>query len=753
MFGITSAPEIYQKIIQDTLRGCPGVANIVDDIIVSGRGVQDHDRNLLIVMRRLEEHGLTLNEDKCEFRMPELTFFGHKLSRDGVSPSEEKISAILNASQPQNATEVRSFLGLVQYSSKFIPDVSQVAEPLRKLTRKGEPFVWGSEQEKAFQELKRRITRSETLAYFREECLTRIVADAGPTGLGAVLTQLQDGAWRVVSYASRNLTAVERRYSQTEKEALALVWACERFSLYVYGRDFELETDHKPLEYIYSKTSKPSARVERWVLRLQGYQYKVVYRPGKTNIADALSRLNCRKSTDVSGEAVDHVRFIARESTPIALTAKEVEMASANDPELISLRHYIRTGNWSECKMPAYLSVKNELCVLGKLVLRGSRLVIPQSLRKEVLHLGHEGHQGVVKMKRRLRTKVWWPRMDLDAERVCKSCHGCQVVGEYSPPEPMQRVEPPSGPWQDVACDLLGPLPSDESLLVVVDYYSRFFEVEIMRSTTSKKVIEVMTPMFTRYGYPHSLKSDNGSQFVSDEFETFLSEYGVEHKRSPTLWPQANGEVERQNRTLLKALKIAHAEGKNWREELNKTLFAYRTTPHSSTGVTPAFLMFGRELKSKLPELRRDKSVMDESIRDRDWSQKLSGKQYADKRRGAEQSLAMPGDQVLLRNTKTHGKLESKFEHEPYTVETKEGQELSLRSKDGIICRRNSSFTKPFRNPGAEESSQELSHPDSLQSESEQQVTHEEPTCDDRPQRIRKLPEKFKELNCFEQTC
>ena len=172
----------------------------------------------------------------------------------------------------------------------------------------------------------------------------------------------------------------------------------------------------------------------------------------------------------------------------------------------------------------------------------------------------------------------------------------------------MQRVEPPSGPWQDVPIDVLVPLPSGESLLVVVDYYSRFFEGVVMHSTTSQKMIEELMPIFTRYGYTFSLKSDDAPQFVSEEFEVFLTGHGIEHRKSTPLWPQADGEVERQNRTLLKSLKITDAE------ELNKFLLPYRTTPHSSTGATPAFLMFGRELKTKLPQLRPNKSVLDEGI-------------------------------------------------------------------------------------------------------------------------------------------
>ena len=204
-----------------------------------------------------------MNGDKCQFTMTKLTFFGHELTSNGVNPSEEKVAAIRDARSPKDASEVRSFMGLVQYSAKFMLDLASIAKPIQELTRKGVTFKWGAEQQRSFQELKKLITQAETLAYYQVGCRTRIVADASPVGLGAVLTQQQGGVWRVISYASRNLSDVECRYSQTAKEVLALVWTCERFSMYVTGETFELETDHKPLERIYSRTSKPCARTER----------------------------------------------------------------------------------------------------------------------------------------------------------------------------------------------------------------------------------------------------------------------------------------------------------------------------------------------------------------------------------------------------------------------------------------------------------------------------------------------------------
>ena len=173
----------------------------------------------------------------------------------------------------------------------------------------------------------------------------------------------------------------------------------------MYGRKFELETDHKPLEFIFGRLSKLSARIERWILRSQGYDYRIICRPGKAKKVDALSRLNQFEPKNTSGEEFDFVKAVAEESLTVALTAKQAELASDSDPEIASLRQYILSGDWSQCRMTAYVCVKDELCVLGKLVLRGTRIV-PKALRREVLHLAPEGHQGIVKMKASLRTKV-----------------------------------------------------------------------------------------------------------------------------------------------------------------------------------------------------------------------------------------------------------------------------------------------------------------------------------------------------------
>ena len=295
-------------------------------------------------------------------------------------------------------------------------------------------------------------------------------------------------------------------------------------------------------------------------------------------------------------------------------------------------------------------------------------------------------------------------------------------------------------PWQDLAADLMGPLPSGDYIFVVVDYYSRYFEVDIMKSVTSTHVIGSLEKIFCTHGLPKLLKTDNGPQFASEEFESFLKTNDIQHRTSTPLWPQANGEVERQNRSLLKALKIAQAEKKNLWVEMRKFLTAYRTTPHSSTRVTPAKLLFNREIRSELT----CSGCNDSEARDKDAELKQRRTDYADEKRGAQENSLAPGDQVLIKQRKEN-KLSTNFGEVPYKITNKYGNEVTVTSPEGVNYKRNVTEVKKYLT-GSEELDQQDTGRDDVADSSANAETPEIPL---RPTRERKPPEYLKdyELN------
>jgi hypothetical protein len=289
-FGICSAPEIYQRKVADIISGIPGVVNLADDIVVHGCTQAEHDDRLGKTLSRLADVNMTLNESKCEFGAEQIDFVGHRISSRGVDPGKGKVDAVVAAIVPKTVAELKSFLGLVSYCSKFISDFSSRTDVLRSMTLgvdAGTLIEFGAVELEAFRNLKRALAEAGTLAFFDPSCETVVYTDASPVGVGCVLIQVQGGVNRVICYASRALTSVEKRYCQTEKEALGIVWACERLHHYLFGVRFTLITDHQPLEVIYGNSmKKSSARIETWVLRLQSYDFRVKYIKGSLNIAD-----------------------------------------------------------------------------------------------------------------------------------------------------------------------------------------------------------------------------------------------------------------------------------------------------------------------------------------------------------------------------------------------------------------------------------------------------------------------------------
>ncbi|XP_055525193.1 uncharacterized protein K02A2.6-like [Wyeomyia smithii] len=296
-------------------------------------------------------------------------------------------------------------------------------------------------------------------------------------------------------------------------------------------------------------------------------------------------------------------------------------------------------------------------------------------------------------MKSFLRSVVWWPKLDSGVEIFIRSCRECTLVAAPNAPEPMLRKALPSGPWEDIAIDFLGPLPNGQHLLVAVDCYSRYLEVCEIGCTDSAETIICMLEMFSRYGVPSKIKTDNGPQFASEEFGDFCVDYNIQLVHTIPYWPQMNGQVERQNRSILKRLQIAQELGKDWRKELREYLLVYHATNHSTTGEAPSKLMLGRRIKTRLPQVPG--YVDDEAVRDFDGLQKEKGREYADKRRRAEFSDIREGDRVFIKRMMKSHKLEANFSSEEFVVMKKTGSDVVVRSQlSGKEFRRNDTHLK-----------------------------------------------------------
>ena len=557
-FGISCASEIFQRILSEKFADLSGVAVFIDNIIVFGKDEQDHNENLRRVLQRCLEINLTLNSDKCKFSQKTITVLGHQLSADGVAPDPQKVAALREMSPPKDVSGARRFLGYVNFMTKFSADIAEVSKPIRNLIKAHVPFHWSAACQQSFDDIKASLSRNPVLAFYNPRADTIISCDASGSGLGSVLLQKQsDGQFKPVSYASRSLTDVEVRYSQIEKETLAIVFGCTRFDQYIAAKHFTVYSDHKPLQHIFAKClDQCPPRIQRWKLALARYSFTLLYRPGQSLvIADMLSRAHRNDLLPSPPEITNLSEFVDLLSEVSLVSSKEIAEATQKCGTLQSVIEKVQSNNWSHCvdtERP-YFHIRDALTVNrtkdGNILMWNSRLVIPQSLRERILQLAHTGHPGVIKFKDLLRASTWWPHQTSDAEKFVRLCDPCAAASEKPHAEPMQIVDP-SSPWGKLGIDIV--FLEGRPMLSVVDYATRFVEVIEMQSTSSEEVIKILSEIFARFGIPFEIVSDNGKQFVSGEMFNFCKRLRIRHIRSSPRYPQSNGRIERVHKVLKK---------------------------------------------------------------------------------------------------------------------------------------------------------------------------------------------------------
>lgn len=650
------------------------------------------------MLQRCKEINLTLNKDKCLFNQSEIQYIGHVISKNGVKPDPTKIEAILEMPPPTDKKGVERLLGTVNYLAKFVPNMSVINEPIRSLLRSDVLFIWEKPQQDAFEAIKDILSREPILTFFDVKKPVCVSVDASKCGLGAVITQDE----RPIAYASRSLTETEKRYAQIEKELLAVTFGLERFHQYTYGVNVTVENDHKPLENILRKPLvQTPPRLQRLLLRLQKYDFNFKYVPGKQLIiADTLSRAHLpptkQQKEEICEEMETYVHSVFIPNIPISRNIlQDIKKETANDAILSKAIRLVKSG-WPENKnqlrkpLQEYWKLRSELTCVDNLLLMNERIVIPEVLQPEILRYLHVSHFGIEKTKARARTVVYWIGMNRDITDMVAKCHTCMDVRNKNPKEPLNPTPIPEGPWQVLGSDLF--TLNNEDYLIVVDYYSKFFEVVKLENTRSKTVITHMKSMFARHGIPYEVRSDNGPQYSSREFKDFSRSWCFKHKTSSPCNPQGNGLAEKTVQTVKRMLEKARIDGK----DPYISLLEYRNTP---TDESPAKLLMSRQLRSILPITKnqlKPKVVPDDITRQKRKITQNRQKTYFDVGSRKLSSLS-PGQRVRFRHRGQWqpGYVKDQVHTRSYNVEDQNGDQFRRNRRD-IIQSKETSFKEPI---------------------------------------------------------
>ena len=399
-FGGLNSQDLFDAEIAKVISGIPHVLNNRDDIIVGGVDWEDHNRNLAALLRRIEDHNLTLRKEKCEFGKTTLNFHGHLFTADGLRPSPDKIQAVKDYEPPKTKEELVSFLQMLAYLSRYISNFSSRCEPLRRLTRDKLKFEWTQEQQTAFVDLKDAITSAPVLVPFYPDRQTLVICDGSPTGLGAGLFQKTQHGYQPVHYVNRTLTDTESRYSQIEREALAVEFATSRLQMYLIGgKQFQIAADHKPLLPLFNNPqAKLPPRIERIILQMQNLDFSMIHIPGKENVTDYMSRHALQANKETGTEK--YIRAITQ--TDHAIILEKIAEETKHDEELQKVQRAIRTGRWDkqDQTLKPYIDLQAELYESEEVILRLDKIIPPVSLRTKIINIAHkQGHLGLSKTK------------------------------------------------------------------------------------------------------------------------------------------------------------------------------------------------------------------------------------------------------------------------------------------------------------------------------------------------------------------
>ena len=586
-FGLRNAAQTFQRLMDEIFNNLDFVFVYIDDILIASPNHETHREHVTTVFNLLNQAGLQVNQPKCEFGKHEIEFLGHFVTAEGLRPSAQKVKAIQEYRQPNSSKELSRFVGMVNFYHRFLPKIANLLKPLYEaISLDSKNLIWNKEMVESFQIVKDKVAEDTLLKFPIPNAPLTLTTDASNIAIGAVISQHNQNVGEPLAYFSQTLTPTQQRYSTFDRELQAIFSAIRHFRHILEGRPFRVLTDHKPLTFILNKKSDLwSARQQRQVSFISEFTSEIEHIPGNQNIAaDALSRTTIQA---VTGTVYDFHQFAISQKRDHTIQGYKV------DPKSLKIK-----------SLPFGNQPINILCDIstGK-----PRPLVPEEWTQKIFDQCHSiSHPSIRSTLMMIKERFVWERMNRDITEWVKACPDCQRSKiQKHIKAPIEQIPHPTGRFQHIHVDIVGPLPQSNSkkyLFTIIDRYSRWPDaIPIAEATSDKCIKALMFNWISRHGIPKTITCDNGRQFTSEKWRHMCRQLQIESIYSSTYHPQSNGLVERFHRTLKQALK-AKSDGipHNWSKTLPLVLLGLRVTPKEDFEHSASEMIYGENIRTPM---------------------------------------------------------------------------------------------------------------------------------------------------------
>ena len=732
-YGISSISEHYNRRMDEAFAGLTGYRRVVDDVVIYDSDTTQHTDHVRQFLQRCAERQITLNTDKWVFAQPQVTFAGFIVSEQGYRVDRSITDAISSFPTPANRTDLRAFFGLANQLSASTATIANLLAPMRPLLSTKNEFAWSPDLDHAFTTAKQALTSAPTVSFFDLEKPTRLCTDASRQGLGFVLQQKNGDTWALIQAGSRFLSDTESRYAIIELELLAVSWAIIKCKLFLAGLPhFTVVTDHHPLVPILNNhrlDEIENPRLQRLKSKIMAYNFTAQWVKGTLNNApDALSRnpVSDPLPHELMAESDPHnnpelsIAEIRAACTnhPNSIRLQDLRKHADADQEYQQIQHYVRNGFPhhrhqlpEQCRR--YWNIRSQLALDDDLIVFGCRLLIPTTMRSQILHELHASHQGAVRTKQRAKLIVYWPGINNDIDNTILSCKQCQDSLPSHSKEPIIMKPRPSRPFQELAVDFCS--YAGHNFLIIVDCHTDWPDIIHMgRNTTTPHLTTTLLKAFCRTGAPDIVWSDQGPQFTSKLFQDFSREWGFQHITSSPMYSQSNGKAEATVKSMKKLVQASWTRDALDERKLTRALLQYRNTPSQRDRLSPAQKLFGQPVQDTLPAHRRafapQWQVSAEEVEEHAVTHTEQVEHYYNQHARALPEIHV-GSNVAIQNTSTklwdiYGIVTAIGPHRRYYVKTASGRILARNRR---YLRRRVPLVPPGATAGAPQPPQEAS--------------------------------------------